>query len=120
MDIANARIRFGSGCVANLTASRVSGEKVRKIRVFQEDSYLSVDTDLQEASRVRLVHGPDGSVRLDRERMDVKREEPLRAELASFLEVVERRATPLVSGSDALAALELAERVQRAIREGGS
>jgi predicted dehydrogenase len=120
MDIANARIRFASGCVANLTASRVSGEKVRKIRVFQEDSYLSVDTDRQEASRVRLRRGPGGEAMLERERMEVTRDEPLRAELASFLEVVDRGSTPLVSGSDALAALELAERVQQAIREGGS
>ncbi len=120
MDIANARILFESGCVANLTASRISTDRVRKIRIFQADSYLSIDTAEQEVAHYRLERGTEGRPRIVQDPVEVEKGEPLRVELASFLEVVSRRGRPIVSGEDGLAALELAERVQRAIREGGS
>ncbi len=120
MDIANARIRFESGCVANLTASRISSDRVRKIRIFQPDSYLSIDTEEQEATYYRLDRDAAGPPRILRQSVRVHQEEPLRAELASFLDAVARRSRPVVSGRDGLAALDLAERVNRAIREGGS
>ena len=120
MDIANARIRFESGCVANLTASRISTDRVRKIRIFQTDSYLSIDTAEQEVAHYRLERGGEGRPRIVQDPVIVQKDEPLRVELASFLEAASGGARPVVSGRDGLAALELAERVRLAIREGGS
>jgi len=120
MDIANARIRFRSGCVANLTASRISTDRVRKIRIFQADSYLSVDSALQELVHFRLERSGDSAPGIVQVPSGVHKEEPLRAELLDFLEAVGEGRSPLVTGQDGLAALELAEQVQRAIQEGGS
>src|ERR1700736_2394508 len=78
-DIANARIRFQNGCVANVTASRISPEKMRKIRVFQEDAYLSLDYQNQSAEMFRLVNG-----KITREAVEVDKDEPLKRELQSF------------------------------------
>jgi predicted dehydrogenase len=119
MDIANARIQFESGCVANLTASRISTDRVRKIRIFQNDSYLGIDTAAQEVACYRLDR-QGGSPRIVQDAVPVVKDEPLRVELASFLEVVAQRRRPIVSGEDGLAALELAERVRSVLREGGT
>jgi len=119
-DIANARIRFESGCVANLTASRISSDPVRKIRVFQRDSYLSMDTFRQEVVHYRLDRERGAEPKIVREPLTVKNEEPLLVELASFVEVVSARTRPLVTGHDGLEALDLAERIRRALEEGGS
>jgi predicted dehydrogenase len=102
-DIANARIRFESGCVANVTASRVSPEKMRKIRVFQEDAYLSLDYQKQSGEMFRLVNGM-----ITREAVEIEKDEPLRRELRSFVECSRKGIQPVVSGSQAAAALELA------------
>jgi predicted dehydrogenase len=102
-DIANARIRFQSGCVANVTASRVSPEKMRKIRVFQEDAYLSLDYQKQSGEIFRLVNGA-----ITREAVEIEKDEPLRRELHSFVECSRKGIQPVVSGSQAAAALELA------------
>ena len=102
-DIANARIRFQNGCVANVTASRISPEKMRKIRVFQEDAYLSLDYQNQSAEMFRLVNG-----KITREVVEIEKDEPLKRELQSFVECSRRGVQPVVSGSDAAAALELA------------
>jgi predicted dehydrogenase len=102
-DIANARIRFQNGCVANVTASRISPEKMRKIRVFQEDAYLSLDYQNQSAEMFRLVNG-----KITREVVEVEKDEPLKRELQSFVECSRRGVQPVVSGSEAAAALELA------------
>jgi predicted dehydrogenase len=102
-DIANARIRFLNGCVANVTASRISPEKMRKIRVFQEDAYLSLDYQNQSAEMFRLVNGT-----ITREVVEVEKDEPLKRELQSFVECSSRGVQPVVSGSEAAAALELA------------
>jgi predicted dehydrogenase len=102
-DIANARIRFESGCVANVTASRISPEKMRKIRVFQEDAYLSLDYQNQSGEMFRLVNGT-----ITREAVEVDKDEPLKCELLSFVECSRKGIQPVVSGSEAAAALELA------------
>jgi len=102
-DIANARIRFESGCVANVTASRVSPEKMRKIRVFQEDAYLSLDYQKQSGEMFRLVNGT-----ITREAVEIEKDEPLKRELLSFVECNRKGNQPVVSGSQAAAALELA------------
>jgi predicted dehydrogenase len=101
-DIANARIRFENGCIANVTASRISPEKMRKIRVFQEDAYLSLDYQAQAGEIYRLVDG-----QITRESVAMEKEEPLKRELQSFVECARRGLQPVVSGSGATAALEL-------------
>ncbi|MBN2307739.1 MAG: Gfo/Idh/MocA family oxidoreductase [Candidatus Hydrogenedentes bacterium] len=121
-DIANARLRFASGCVANITASRVSMERMRKIRVFAENAYVSTDYSAQEVLVYRKKAGPiDPSAnpmeQIEIEPLAVEREEPLKLELRSFVRCVRDQARPVVSGEDALAALELAQRVVDAIRE---
>jgi predicted dehydrogenase len=120
-DIANARIRFANGCVANVTASRVSMEKMRKIRIFASDAYVSTDYSAQEVIVYRKKAGdlpPDVTPMemIDIEPLDVHKEEPLKRELESFVACVRERKRPLVSGEDALAALRLAQRVMDAIR----
>jgi predicted dehydrogenase len=102
-DIANARIRFESGCVANVTASRISPEKMRKIRVFQQDAYLSLDYQKQSGEMFRLVNGM-----ITREAVEIEKDEPLKSELLSFVECSRKGIQPVVSGSQAAAALELA------------
>ena len=121
-DIANARIRFDNGCVANITSSRVSMEKMRKIRIFAGDAYVSTDYSAQEVTMYRKKPGdlpPDITPMemIEIEPLDVHKEEPLKRELESFVTCVRERARPLVSGDDALAALRLAQRVIDAIRE---
>jgi predicted dehydrogenase len=110
VDIANVRLEFENGAVANLTASRVSQDRVRKIRFFSREAYISIDTKEQEVKGYRL----DGKsiVPID---LNVTKKEPLRAELEAFLGCVGTRTRPLVSGEDGLAAVELAIRVARAV-----
>ena len=120
-DIANARIRFANGCVANVTASRVSMEKMRKIRIFASDAYVSTDYSAQEVIIYRKKPGemaPNVTPMemIDIEPLDVHKEEPLKRELESFVACVRERKRPLVSGDDALAALRLAQQVIDAIR----
>jgi len=109
-DIANARLRFASGCVANVTASRISRDKVRKIRFFQHDSYVSVDYAAQEVEAYRLVT-KDGRRVIEGGKLDVPREEPLGAELADFVDAVRHGREPGVSGQAGRDALALATRV---------
>ena len=110
VDMANVRLEMEDGSVANLVASRVSNEKMRKFRIFGPDAYISVDTKEQEVKGYRLVDH-EGTRRIEEVEVEVERKEPLRAELEAFLHCVRTRETPLVSGSDGLAALELAIRV---------
>jgi predicted dehydrogenase len=112
VDITNVRIEFENGAVANLTASRVSQDRVRKIRFFSREAYISVDTKEQEVKGYRLA----GKTVLPIE-VTVTKQEPLRAELEAFVECVRTRARPLVSGEDGMAAVELAIRVAKAIDE---
>ena len=121
-DIANARIRFDTGCVANITSSRVSMEKMRKIRIFANDAYVSTDYSAQEVIVYRkkpMELTPDITPMelIDIEPLNVHKEEPLKRELESFVACVRERKRPLVSGDDALAALRLAHQVIDSIRE---
>jgi predicted dehydrogenase len=121
-DIANVRIRFASGCVANVTCSRVSLERMRKIRIFAEESYVSTDYSAQELAVYRKKPGAaadtDNPMELiDIDAMSIEPVEPLKRELQAFSACVEERGTPVVSGEDALAALELAQRVVASIKE---
>ena len=109
-DIANARLRFANGCIANVTSSRISPEKMRKIRVFQEDAYLSLDYQGQSGEIYRRVNG-----QITREPVAIEKEEPLRQQLASFVECALTGGEPRVSGSHAAAALELAVEITRRI-----
>jgi len=114
IDIAHARLEFSTGAVANLTASRISTERVRKLRFFQEHEYISVDYTRQDVLRVRVR--PDGSS-FGFEKIETQNEEPLRAELRAFLECCRTRQQPRVDGRAGLRALELADRVMHDIRE---
>ncbi|MFL6590167.1 MAG: Gfo/Idh/MocA family oxidoreductase [Chthoniobacterales bacterium] len=112
-DIANARIRFENGCVANITSSRISPEQMRKIRVFQEDVYLSLDYQNQTGEMYRRT--AEG---LKREDVEIEREEPLKRELAAFIECATTGRAPMVSGFQAAAALELAVEITKRVSSG--
>jgi predicted dehydrogenase len=116
LDIANARLAFEGGCVANLTASRVSAEKVRKCRVFAPSLYVSVDMQAQSVSAYRLA-GEAGRPEIVPVPVPVSREEPLARELADFLRAISDGGRPVVSGEDGRDALVLAERVLDAVEE---
>ena len=109
-DIANVRLRFESGCIANVTASRISRDKIRKVRFFQPASYLSIDYAAQEAEIYRLV-AHNGRPQIEGGKLDIKRDEPLRAELADFVGAVRDRREPGVSGRAGRDALALATKV---------
>src|SRR5205823_1909271 len=101
-DIANARLRFENGCVANITSSRISPERMRKIRVFQEDAYLSLDYQNQSGEIYRRSGG-----RITRDKVEIEREEPLKRQLMSFIDCASTGREPRVSGFQATAALKL-------------
>jgi predicted dehydrogenase len=109
-DIANARLRFENGCVANVTSSRISPEQMRKIRVFQEDAYLSLDYQNQSGEIYRR-----SADKLTREEVEIEREEPLKRQLVSFIECARTGRAPKVSGFQATAALELAVEITKRI-----
>jgi predicted dehydrogenase len=113
-DIANARIRFENGCVANVTSSRISPERMRKIRVFQEDAYLSLDYEKQSGEIYRREDG-----KITRDKVQIEREEPLKHQLRSFVECASTGRQPRVSGSQATAALELAVEITKRIASSG-
>ena len=114
-DIANARLIFENGCVANVTASRISREKVRKIRVFQQDTYVSLDY-MNQAGVVLKKEGAG----ISRASVPIGKGEPLEAELRSFVQCVLTRQDPVVSGRQASDALKLAVEICRQIRENPS
>lgn len=109
-DIANVRLHFEDGCVANVTASRISPERMRKIRIFQEDAYLSLDYQNQSGEIYRRV-----GRQIWRDRVSVEHEEPLKLQLTSFIECANTGRQPRVSGSQATAALELAVKITKQI-----
>jgi len=140
-DIANVRVRFENGCVANITASRISQERVRKIRVFQQSAYLSLDYQKQEGYLLRLAGegekestlfgkllglATDATIitefagkKIVREPVSVEKDEPLKLELAAFVECARAGAAPRVSGREATAALELALEIIKKIEAAG-
>jgi predicted dehydrogenase len=119
VDIAHARIEFASGAVANLTASRVSTERVRKMRFFQAHEYVSLDFGRRDALRIRVASpAADGrEPEFAFEKLPTSGEEPLRAELREFLAAVRERRAPRVDGAAGRRALELADRVMNGIQE---
>jgi predicted dehydrogenase len=111
IDIANVRLRFGSGCIANLTASRISRDKVRKLRFFQPNRYVSIDCAAQEVEAWQVERGSRGEPAIRGGRLEVAAEEPLKIELADFLDAVRHRRSPIVTGLDGRRALALADRI---------
>ena len=106
-DIANARITFANGCVCNLTASRISDEVMRKIRIFLKDAYISLDYRDQQAFIYRKT--PQG---ISKEPLPIEKEQPLQKELASFVDCVRTGHTPLVTGEVARQALAVALQIR--------
>ena len=116
VDIAHARVEFTGGAVANVTASRVSTERVRKMRFFQQHEYISLDYARRDALRVN-VKRPGPQPEFGFEKLPAPDVEPLRAELEAFVEAVKTRVAPKTDGAAGRAALELASRVMESIRE---
>jgi len=128
-DIANARLRFASGCIANVTASRISRDRVRKMRLFQRDSYVSIDYASQEVEVYRLAapssstgghHGETRDTRraIQGGKLDVVNDEPLRRELRDYVDAVRTQREPGVTGKAGRDALALATRVAEAMKAG--
>lgn len=116
-DIANARIRFASGCIANLTASRISRDRVRKIRFFQHNTYVSVDYAAREVEVYRVV-SQDGRPTIEGGRLAVSDDEPLRRELEDFVDAARTGRQPGVTAREGRDALALAALVSQRMREG--
>ncbi|MEK6776623.1 MAG: Gfo/Idh/MocA family oxidoreductase [bacterium] len=120
VDIANARLEFENGCVANVTASRVSTHPQRKMRFFQPDAYISIDFQEQRVACYRRVGDPkafpDGHPpSIVEEKVSISKEEPLKVELTAFVEAVRTRSTPVVSGQEGMKALDVATSILREI-----
>jgi predicted dehydrogenase len=116
VDIANARLEFENGCVANVTASRVSARPQRKIRFFQPDTYISLDFQAQTVECYRRVGDPRGYLvgqmpKIIREEITIPKEEPLKVELSAFVEAVKHRTRPIVAGEEGLNALHVATNI---------
>jgi predicted dehydrogenase len=120
IDIANCRLEFADGCVANVTASRVSKEALRKLRIFQSDAYFSLDYQKQEVVMARRTGDASapGLPAIDIQTLAIEKEEPLKAQLAAFVDSVGTRRSPLVAGREGREALRVALDVLRCI-EGG-
>jgi len=111
-DIANARIRFKNGTVCDLTASRVTSDSLRKIRIFQDDCYISIDYMAQEALIYKKINNQIVS-----EKIDIQKEAPLQKELASFIDCVANNRRPVVSGKEAYEALKVALAILKKIHK---
>ncbi len=111
VDIANARLRFANGCIANITASRISRDRVRKIRFFQPSAYVSIDYAAQKVEVWRLVKTSGPMPSIEGGEMEVVNEEPLKRELHDFVDAVRERRPPLVTGEQGRRALALAEQI---------
>lgn len=111
-DIANARLRFANGCVANVTSSRVSDKKMRKIQVFHTEGYISLDYQEQSGHMYRRE-----GMSIAREDVPVEKDEPLKLELAAFVECARKGAVPVVSGQQGTEALKLAIIITEAIEK---
>jgi len=110
-DIANARIRFANGSIANITSSRVSMKRERKIRFFQPDAYISLDYDAKRAQIYRKTGSGKGLESILAETVEMQDGDALADEIDSFLESVRTRVLPLVSGEDGLRALTIASMI---------
>jgi predicted dehydrogenase len=115
-DIANARLRFASGAIANVTASRVATKRERKIRFFQADTYVSVDYGDRSIRTFRRISGGDGGLpSIDVNEQHFSEADPLFDEIEAFVGAVRTRGTPLVDGVTAVRAMEVAERIRAAL-----
>ncbi|MBM2802120.1 MAG: Gfo/Idh/MocA family oxidoreductase [Deltaproteobacteria bacterium] len=112
-DIANARINFANGCIANVTASRVSLKRERKIRFFQPDAYISIDYDQRRVQIYRKPAPGAGWLDIRAENIEIKDGDALADEIDSFLDCVAARTLPLVGGAEALLALEIASMISK-------
>lgn len=119
IDIANVRIEFANACVANFTASRVSTERVRKLRWFQASEYVSLDYDRQDAFTIAVKIAPDGP-NLQPKFLAPVKHEPLQAQLESFIQSVRERHNPLVDGKCGRRALHLAHQILGEIEQHGT
>ena len=117
VDIANARVRFTNGCIANLTASRISRDQIRKIRFFQRERYLSIDTAAREVEMYQLAPQPGGLPKIDGGKLTVPGDEPLKRELEDFVGAVREKRAPQVPGEQGRAALALAVRIVELMRQ---
>jgi predicted dehydrogenase len=122
IDIANARIRFANGCVADVTASRISMKAERKLRIFQSDTYLSIDLQQKLLTIVRRPAslGDDGLPKVDLEERSFDQGDALQDEIRSFVDAVRNRGRPVVSGEDGLRALETATRIVELVNRGAA
>jgi predicted dehydrogenase len=120
VDIANARLRFANGCIANLTASRISREQIRKIRFFQAAAYVSIDYATQKVDVWKLSRNGGPMPSIEGSEIAVAGEEPLKRELADFVDAVRSGRPPLVTGEAGRRALALASDVAAAIERGGA
>jgi predicted dehydrogenase len=111
VDIANARLRFANGCIANVTASRISRDRVRKIRFFQPMAYVSIDYAAQKVEMWKLVRGQGAMPSIEGGEMNVPSDEPLKRELADFVDAVVSKRTPKVDGRQGRRALALAQKI---------
>jgi predicted dehydrogenase len=111
VDIANVRLRFANGCIANLTASRISRDRVRKIRFFQPAAYVSIDYAAQKVELWKLVKGSGPVPSIEGGDIEVTAEEPLKRELVDFVEAVLSRRPPAVTGEAGRRALKLAQQI---------
>jgi len=118
IDIANVRLAFEDGCVANITASRVSQERLRKIRIFQPDAYFSLDYTHQEMKVYRRLYKDDGTPHITIDSLSTEKEEPLKAELISFINAIQAKEAPRVSGEDGRRALDVALQIVALIKKG--
>jgi predicted dehydrogenase len=118
VDIANARLRFESGCIANITASRISRDRVRKVRFFQPDAYISIDYAAKEVEAYRLTRPAGQRPVIEGGKLPVPQDEPLKLELADFLGAVREKRPPMVTGEDGRRAVILAEQITQEIEKG--
>lgn len=115
IDIANARLKFKNGCVANITASRVSTERMRKIRLFQSDAYFSIDYGTSKVNIVRVHPAP--TPELDAQELNISKEDSLLEEIKSFIHAIKTNTEPVVRGRDGLLALESAFKILNTIEK---
>jgi len=113
-DIANARLTFKNNTICNITSSRVSEDEVRKIRIFQKDAYVSLDYIMQEAQIYTKKNN-----KIVKKNIDIRKEEPLRVEIESFVNCIINRKRPVVSGEDAKIALEVALKILKKLKGAG-
>jgi predicted dehydrogenase len=120
IDIANARIRFENGCVANATASRVSLKTERKMRVFEDEAYLSIDLQQKILTLIRKRSGPPtpGQLPVSIEEQSLDQGDALKAEIESFLDCIRSGKPPVVGGDAGMRALETAMRITEQVQRG--